>query len=55
LTHIVKDIMTKQVMTVRSEDTIEEASKIMAEKRRGYAVILRARRPVGMVTERLEV
>lgn len=44
--------MTKDIVTVNSESTIEEASKVMAEKRRGYAVVLRAGRPVGMVTER---
>ena len=52
MTYLIKDMMTKEVVTVDSEDTIEEASKVMAEKRRGYAVVLRAGRPVGMVTER---
>jgi len=44
--------MTKEVVTVDSENTIEEASRVMAEKRRGYAVVLGAGKPVGMVTER---
>jgi len=34
LTYLVKDVMTKEAVAVNSEDTIEEASKVMAEKRR---------------------
>jgi len=52
LAYVIKNLMTKDIVTVNSESTIEEASKVMAEKRRGYAVVLRAGRPVGMVTER---
>ena len=52
MTYIIKNVMTKEVVTVDSENTIEEASRVMAEKRRGYAVVLGAGKPVGMVTER---
>ncbi|MEM2875595.1 MAG: CBS domain-containing protein [Candidatus Bathyarchaeia archaeon] len=52
MVYVIKNVMTKEVVRVDSEDTIEEVSKVMAEKRRGYAVVLKAGRPVGMVTER---
>lgn len=48
----VKDVMTKEIVTVNVDDTVSIASKVMAEKQGGYAVVLKAGKPVGIVTER---
>jgi len=48
----VKDVIAKEVVTANYENCIKKASKVTAEKRREYAVLLTERRPVGIVTER---
>jgi len=48
----VKDLMTKDIVKVTVDDTVFGASKVMAEKQRGYALVLKEGRPVGIVTER---
>jgi len=48
----VKDLMTKDIVDVSVDDTVAGASKVMAEKQRGYALVLKEGRPVGIVTER---
>jgi CBS domain-containing protein len=48
----VKDLMTKDIVGVSVDDTVAGASKVMVEKQRGYALVLKEGRPVGIVTER---
>ena len=48
----VRDLMTKEIVTVNADNTVRDASKVMAEKSGGYAIVLRTGKPVGMVTER---
>lgn len=48
----VKDLMSKEIVTVDVGDTVYVASKVMAEKQRGYAIVLKTGKPAGMVTER---
>ena len=52
LTYRVKDLMTKEIVTLNADNTVGDASKVMAEKGSGYAIVLRAGKPVGIVTER---
>ena len=39
-------------MTLNADNAVGDASKVMAEKGSGYAIVLRAGKPVGIVTER---
>jgi len=48
----VKDIMTKEVVTVESNKTVFEAAEIMAEKGLGCLVVVIKGFPVGILTER---
>ena len=54
MSYLVKDYLTKDVITVTTESTITEASKVMAADKNveGYAVVLENDQPIGMVTER---
>ncbi|HSL44145.1 MAG TPA: CBS and ACT domain-containing protein [Anaerolineales bacterium] len=47
----VKDVMTKKVITVDSEIPIEEAARIMADKKIGGLPVVSAGKVVGMITE----
>jgi acetoin utilization protein AcuB len=47
----VERVMAKQVMTVKSDDTIEEAARIMADSKIGGLPVLRGEKLVGMITE----
>ena len=48
----VKDLMTRDIVTVNVDDSTSIASKVMAEKQKGYAIVLKEGKPAGIVTER---
>ena len=47
----VKDVMTKKVITVNAEIPIEEAARIMADKKIGGLPVVSSDKVVGMITE----
>lgn len=49
---VVRDIMTKHVVTIDENRTALEAAKIMAEKDISSLIVLKDQNPVGIVTER---
>ena len=49
---VVRDIMTKNVVTIEVNRTALEAAKIMAEKGISSLIVLNDQDPVGIVTER---
>jgi CBS domain-containing protein len=48
----VKDIMTKEVVTIESNKTVFEAAELMTEKSLGCLVVVIKAFPVGILTER---
>jgi CBS domain-containing protein len=48
----VKDIMTKDVVTIESNKTAFDAAQLMAEKELGCVIVVVQAFPVGMITER---
>jgi CBS domain-containing protein len=48
----VKDIMTKEVVTIESNKTVFEAAELMTEKGLGCLVVVIKAFPVGILTER---
>ena len=48
----VKDLMTKNVVTIDSNKTITEAAALMSEKNIGDLIVMDDNTPVGIVTER---
>ncbi|MCK5042677.1 MAG: CBS domain-containing protein [Candidatus Aenigmarchaeota archaeon] len=48
----VKDVMSKDVITVESKETVKKAAEIMAKKNIGCLVITKGKKPYAMVTER---
>ena len=48
----VKDLMTKDVVTIDLNKTILDAATLMNEKERGCLVVMDGEAPVGIVTER---
>jgi CBS domain-containing protein len=48
----VKDIMTKDVVTIESNRTAFDAAKVMAEKELGCVIVVVQAFPVGIITER---
>jgi CBS domain-containing protein len=48
----VKDIMTKQVVTLEANKTVFEAAELMAEKSLGALIVVIKGFPVGIITER---
>jgi CBS domain-containing protein len=48
----VKDIMSRDVITITTEATMAEAARIMGEKHIGSLIITKYETPVGIVTER---
>ncbi len=48
----VKDLMTKNVVTIDSDKTVLEAAALMSEKDIGDLVVMENNSPVGIVTER---
>ncbi|RLD09454.1 MAG: hypothetical protein DRI56_04235 [Chloroflexota bacterium] len=47
----VKDVMTKDTLTIKENDTIEKAARIMADNKIGGLPVLRGDHPVGVITE----
>ena len=47
----IKDVMTKEVITVTEDTPIEEAARIMADNKLGGLPVMRAGKVVGMITE----
>ena len=48
----VKDIMTKEVVTIETSKTVIDASKLMTEKGLGSLIVVIQAFPVGIITER---
>jgi CBS domain-containing protein len=48
----VKDIMTKEVITIESNKTVYEAAELMATKELGCLIVVIKAFPVGIITER---
>lgn len=48
----VKDLMTKDVVTIESDKTVVEAAVLMSEKDIGDLVVMDGPSPVGIITER---
>ena len=48
----VKDIMSKDVVTIAPEASMAEAAEIMGEKHIGSLIVIKYNTPVGIVTER---
>lgn len=48
----VKDVMVKNVITLESEATIRDAAKLMNKHEIGCLVLMKKKKPVGIVTER---
>ncbi|MDQ4022092.1 MAG: CBS domain-containing protein, partial [Thermoproteota archaeon] len=49
---VVRDIMTKCVVTIEANGTALEAAKLMAEKGISSLIVLNNQNPVGIITER---
>jgi CBS domain-containing protein len=50
MVYLVKDFMTKTVVTIDGEASVAEASKILAETPRGYVLVLENGQSAGIVT-----
>ncbi|MFQ6135658.1 MAG: cyclic nucleotide-binding/CBS domain-containing protein [Candidatus Hydrothermarchaeales archaeon] len=48
----VKEVMTQKVITVTPNETVDNATKLMAEKDIGCVIVVENGRPTGIVTER---
>ena len=48
----VKDIMTKDVVSIRCDSTVLEAAELMSDTQLGCLVVVDSEAPVGIVTER---
>ena len=46
-----KDIMSKKVNTINYRSNVVKASKIMAKTRRGYVIVLKNKKPIGILTD----
>ncbi|MEM1946805.1 MAG: CBS domain-containing protein [Candidatus Caldarchaeum sp.] len=49
---MVREIMTEDVVTVSSEDSVYNAARLMADMGVGSCVVIKNEKPVGIVTER---
>jgi len=49
---LVRDFMSKDVKTVRVDDTVKEAVSKMNKFRIGSIIVMEGKRPVGIITER---
>jgi len=52
MSYLVRDIMTKKVITIEPSNTVLEAARIMGEKKIGSLVVKRNDKAVGIITER---
>jgi len=48
----IEEIMTRKVVTITPESTLDKAAKIMGEKHIGSLIVLKYDTPVGIITER---
>jgi len=48
---LVKDIMTKRIITVDQDKTVQQTAKKMAHFRVGSIIVLKKNNPIGMITE----
>ena len=48
----VKDFMTKEVVTIQSSKSIQEAAELMSSKEVGDLVVTDGEKPIGIITER---
>jgi len=48
---LVKDLMSRKVNTIEENKTVFHAAKQMAKERRGYVVVLKNGKPVGILTD----
>jgi len=48
---LVKDIMTKPVIKIDYNKTVQEAAKVMVEHRVGSIIVVKNKNPVGIITE----
>jgi CBS domain-containing protein len=47
-----QDLMSKDVVTISPETSLEDAAKLMGEKHIGSLIVVKYRTPVGIITER---
>jgi len=54
MSYVIKDVMTKNVITIDNQDSVFDAAKAMAHdpNAAGYVVVLQQGKPTGIVTER---
>jgi len=48
---LVKDVMSSPAITIEEKKTVKEAGKLMKKTRRGAIVVLKKKKPVGIVTD----
>jgi predicted transcriptional regulator len=48
---LVKDLMSKKVNVIDENKSIYDAAKVMAKERRGYVIVLKKGKPVGIITD----
>jgi CBS domain-containing protein len=48
---LVKDLMSKKVNTIEENKTVFHAAKQMAKERRGYVVVVKKGKPIGILTD----
>jgi len=48
----VKEVMTKEVITISPKDSIAQAAKLMSSNRVGCLVVIQDKTPIGIITER---
>jgi len=52
MARLVRDIMTKNVITVNLNQGATEAARVMADKRISSVIVLEKEQPIGIITER---
>ncbi|MEM5815201.1 MAG: CBS domain-containing protein [Candidatus Aenigmatarchaeota archaeon] len=48
---LVKDLMSKKVNLIGENSTVFSAARIMAKSRRGYVIVVKKKKPVGILTD----
>jgi CBS domain-containing protein len=48
---LVKELMSRKVNTIEENKSVFEASKIMAKSRRGYVIVVKKNKPIGILTD----
>ncbi len=52
MTILVKDIMSKPVFTIEWNKTVKDAARYLKRVRRGFLVVTRRRKPVGVISDK---